>query len=184
MRNYNICIVLQVLGYLLGAAYLSGCAYTNAKPMSYGDKSTRGFRIYDAKPLLVTTPSEAKVIYVPDREHGYAVRFGAIFAKNDVELNVNDAGVLDSLKSNLDSSGFLTFVSTLGAKALEKGESVFSAFGLPTTGTRAQEIAIWDFVYDSTGKLIGLKKLASVPAVATQSAARAQTPPPSDGAEK
>jgi hypothetical protein len=139
---------------LLVASLVASCAYTDVVPVHPEDKSTWGVRVYDVKPLLLVTPAETKIIFVPNYDRAYAVRFGAFLAKNDFKIMVEN-GALKQLDSNLDSTGIIELLKTVAEKALPAL--------LKTTGGEAQSpppVALFEFIFDGQGNIAEVRRLA------------------------
>jgi hypothetical protein len=132
---------------------LCGCALSSTQPVAFGDGTTHGIRVYDVKPLLFVYDTTSVVQFVPNYNRGYAIRFGAFLAKNDVTLNVEN-GTITHLNSNLDTSDFIKVLTAIAPKLIPPGK--FSAAPAPVQGRLT---GIYDFVFDDTGRLVGLRSL-------------------------
>lgn len=142
---------------LLFTAIISGCSITTAVPVKYSDSKTEGFRIYDPKPLLVITDKQASIVFVPDYTRGYAVKFKAYLAKNKSKM-VASNGAMTEINADIDSTGVLDLLSSLGQEALKQAKTL-SALGADVTGTISNKQGIYEFNFDVQGNFTGLTKL-------------------------
>jgi len=142
---------------IVGILFLSGCAYTTAKPVDFTDRDTKGFRVYEPRPLLVVTDKSTQVVFVPNFDRGYAVRFGAFLSKNDITLKTTE-GALTEISSNIDTTAALTLFQTLGQTALQQVDKL-KALGATVEGKIPSMEGVFDFEFDAAGRFTGLKKL-------------------------
>jgi|GEM_PF-2626667 len=96
---------------------LSGCAYMTAVPVTDANRaSVQGIRVFSPKPYVVVNATGVSTIVLPDCSQEVAVQFGAVLAKQDVTLKMQN-GMLNDLTSNQDStlfpSNLLTAVTEL-----------------------------------------------------------------------
>jgi hypothetical protein len=136
---------------------LSGCAYTTAKPVPFADRDTKGFRVYEPKPLLLVTDKTTQVVFVPNFDRGYAVRFGAFLSKNDITLKTTE-GALTEVTSHIDTTAALTLLQTLGQTALQQVDKL-KALGASVDGKIPGMEGVYDFEFDVAGRFTGLKRL-------------------------
>lgn len=134
----------------------SGCAATTAVPIAPGDRTTKGFRIYDPKPMLLVTNKSTQVFFVPSYDRAYAVRFWAFLAKNDLTLKTAD-GAMTELGSHIDTTATLTLFQTLGQEALKQVDKL-KALGSNVDGTLTGKEGLYEFEFDANGKFAGLKR--------------------------
>jgi hypothetical protein len=134
----------------------SGCAATTAVPIAPGDRTTKGFRIYDPKPMLLVTSKSTQVFFVPSYDRGYAVRFWAFLAKNDLTLKTAD-GAMTELGSHIDTTATLTLFQALGQEALKQVDKL-KALGSNVDGTLTGKEGLYEFEFDANGKFVGLKR--------------------------
>lgn len=149
------------------ALLLSGCAYTTATRVTDANRDRiHGIPIFAPKALLVVSGTGASSVIVPDCSREYAVQFGTIFAKNDVDLDIAN-GILTKLGSKQDSTALpleLLKSITEAAKAvkhLDDGLSDKASGGSDT-------FSVVEVHCDSSGKLSfsevpGLKGRAVAP---------------------
>ena len=144
---------LVTVGVLLLCA---GCAATSAVPVPYADRATEGFRVYDPKPMLLVTSKSAQIVFIPNLDRGYAVRFWAFLAKNDITLKTTD-GAMTELSSHLDTTAALTLLQTLGQEALKQVDKL-KALGGPVDGTIPGKEGLYEFQFNERGEFRGLKR--------------------------
>jgi len=130
---------------------------TTIHPVAYNDDHTGGFRIYDPKPLLIVTDTNATVVFIPNYSRGYAVNFHAWLAKNTSSVKQADGGV-NEMNVNLDSSDFLNFLGQLGQKALEQAATL-KGLSSQVGGAIADRQGVYEFVFDARGDFTGLRKI-------------------------
>jgi len=153
---------------LLVVLLLGGCAYTTAHPVAYNDKDRPGVRVYDPLPLLVVTCSNAQLAVVPNFTRGYAVEFGAVLAKNQSDLKVQE-GLATEASVNLDDTALITLLQAWGEKALGAAQTL-AALGASVQGPIPGMEGIWRFDFDDSGVLKGLTSI--------QKGTPCQPPPP------
>jgi hypothetical protein len=149
---------MRYLVTVIALLLCSGCAGTTSTPVAYGDRKTEGFRIYDPKPLLVVTNKTAQVVFVPNFNRGYAVRFYAYLSKNDVTLKTAD-GAMTELGSHLDTTAALTLFQTLAQEALKQVDKL-KALGSAVDGTITGKEGLYEFEFDDNGRFVGFKKIS------------------------
>ena len=149
---------MRLLLAVVAVFLCSACASTTATPVSYGDRTTKGFRIYDPKPLLVVTNKTAQVVFVPNFDRGYAVRFYAFLSKNDLTLKTAD-GAMTELGSHIDTTAALTLFQTLAQEALKQVDKL-KALGSAVDGTITGKEGIYEFEFDDKGRFVGFKKMS------------------------
>ena len=141
------------------AAVAGGCAaWTDVVPVEYADRDAKGLRVYDPIPLLVVTAEQTSIVFVPDFERGYSVRFHAWLAKNNSSIKLADGALMTEMGSNLDTTGLLSLLQSVGGKAIENAEQL-SAFGQPVTGAITGKEGIYRFDFDETGRFTGLTEV-------------------------
>jgi hypothetical protein len=104
---------------VLSACILSGCAWTDVRPVSSADvRNQRGFVIYDQIPVLIVEGPDkdgkqaVRLSTMPNMDKPRLVNSYAVLAKNDLKLEL-DNGVLKGVTSNSDTTAFLDIVSSL-----------------------------------------------------------------------
>lgn len=141
-----------VLVFALAAASI-GCAYTTVKPATEG---TRGFRYYEAKPLLVVTDSSTSVVFIPNPDKAYAVRYIAFLSKHEITLKMKEGWWFEEVNDKTDPSEFVKGLISLGKEAIQAAVSAAKAASDPVDG---KLVGVYEFVFDGNGKLTKMKKL-------------------------
>lgn len=150
---------IQVMVMALTAGSMcSACASTIAAPVSFADRETKGFRVYDPKPMLLVTNKNAQVFFVPNYSRGYSVRFWAFMSKNDLTLKTAD-GAMTELGSHIDTTATLTLFQTLAQEALKQVDKL-KALGSNVEGTITGEEGLYEFLFDANGNFTGLGRVA------------------------
>jgi hypothetical protein len=162
MRNNRIAALVTSMATVtvLVVLTVSGCAWVSVKPIPGSDLTTKGFRYYDAKPLLVVTDTNTQVIFVPNYSRAYAVRFGAFLAKHDFKLTIADGVFFKEVDDEQDPAEFLKGLVTLGQEALKAASSAAKAASDPVGG---KLVAIYEFEFNDRGDIVGLRDLGNVP---------------------
>lgn len=153
-------MVLPLLG---GVA----CAYTVVRPLEVGDTTTRGYRFYGAMPYLLEGCTKLEVVYLPDFRRPYAVQPRAWLAKNDLDLQLA-AGQLVQAKGELDATALLTFLQTVGSKAIEQAGTFAALSTRDETGPDGRRRAtLYRFDVDDAGVVTGVTPLPLGPCPGT-----------------
>ena len=135
---------------------LSGCANVTAVPAPPGS-NVSGIRVYDVKPILVVTDQETKVVLVPNYNRAYALQINSFLAKNDVDIEL-DTGMVKTIKSDQDTTAIIELFKTLA----DKIPTPLSGASHSATGAGAtSRFAIYDFVFDDEGNLLGVRPLVT-----------------------
>jgi len=147
------------VGLLLASFLLSGCAYTYAVPITEENKNSSGFRIYGTKPILVISPTEISVQYIPNYSKEYAVRFGAFLAKNDIKFSLRDAQTVSEITANMDGTALVSNFFDFAKEAVKAGSK--SALGalVGSESSSGRKVGVFEFVFDSQGNIERLKPL-------------------------
>ena len=115
------------------AVALQGCAYVTVTPVELTDRTTKGLRIFDPKPYVVVNASGVSTVYLPDCKRAYAVQFGSVFAKNDLNLDLTN-GMLNKLESKQDTTVLGTNFLSAVTEAAKAGKSLGTAFSASADG--------------------------------------------------
>lgn len=97
-------------GLMFIACALAGCSYTTAIPVTAANPNPSGFRVNAVSTKFLRTPAGLQAVSYSDPCRQYAVRFGAVLAKNESTLTVNENGTLESIALKLDSTDAITLV--------------------------------------------------------------------------
>jgi len=146
-----------VLGLSISLFSISGCAYVTAVPAPPGSE-VRGIRVPDVKPLLVVTGGQVQVITVPNPNRAYALQFGSFLAKHDLEADFSN-GFIQKLKSNQDSTAFSVELLKSLTEAQKTPGGIFDGFSKNGGSGAANDLQVYDIVFDSAGNLVGLRPL-------------------------
>lgn len=142
---------------------LTGCAaWTSVRPVDYSDRSQTGLRVYDPIPLLVVTETSTRVVFVPNFERGYTVSFHAWLAKNQASIKVGDGALTTEMGTNMDTSGLLSLLQSVGGSALENADKL-AAFGATVEGTISKLEGIYRFEFSAEGDFLGLRPIKMLP---------------------
>lgn len=146
----------RMFAVALAAMVLGGCAWVRVMPISAEDRTTSGFRYYDAKPLLVVTDTNTQVIFVPNYSKPYAVRFGAFLAKHDLKLTITDGVFFKEVDDKQDPAEFLKGLFAIGQEAIKAASSAAKAASDPVGGKLK---SLYEFQFDNQGNFTGLKDI-------------------------
>ena len=147
----------KVVFYIFSiSVFIHGCSYTSVKPVIYTDTTTKGFRVYDPQPILVSNCESTTIGFVPDYSRGYAINVRSVMAKNKSTVKAS-GGIATELSTELDTAAFLTLIQTLGQEALKQAEKL-AGLGASATGG-LQHGGIWRMDYDETGRLSGATEI-------------------------
>ena len=93
--------------------FLSGCAYVHTEKADL-NSAPNGVRVFPSKLFIAVDQQKGQstIFYGPDMAKAYDIKPMTIFAKNDFQVDVED-GQIKSMKSDQDSSGFLTFFQSI-----------------------------------------------------------------------
>ena len=110
----------------LVAAALCGCA---GMTFHGGDGAETGIKFYTAKPYVLVSGTEAKVIYLPDLQNPVYAKPHAGMGMANYTLALNDGGMMTSFNQQTDSkiSELLTAVGGLRSLNFDAGGSQPSA---------------------------------------------------------
>jgi hypothetical protein len=134
--------------------FTTSCAYTSAKKIGY-ESEADGIRVYDPQTLLIVTCNNAQLVSVPDFTRGYAIKMGAVLAKNNTTVKVTE-GLLTEVSANLDDSALLSLLQSWGEKALGAAKDL-AALGAQVPGTIPGMEGVWVLDVDrKTGALTGM----------------------------
>ena len=160
---------------MLPVLALTGCAYVTAQPLTGpNDTTTSGIRVHEVKPILVISNQTVEVKFIPNPDRGYAIKFGAFLAKNNVTLELENS-VFKKITADMDSTRFVQFLETVGKAAIENAGPL-AALGGPAEGDAPRSVWIYEFVFDGEGGIKELKLLAPLGAAP----AALSIPPPPD----
>ena len=146
----NIARIVACVGL---ASIVGACAGTTAIPVSSDDIKTEGFRYAETKPILIVTSDGPEVVFIPNKDRQYAVRFYAFLAKNKSSMHLSN-GMLTQIDADLDTTKIIDLLS-----------QVLDKIAPDATDNAAVEVGggdllqVYDFVFDGNGNLIGLRKL-------------------------
>src|SRR5690242_7927005 len=112
---------------------LSGCAYVHTEKADL-NSAPDGVRVFPSKLFIAVDQQKGQsaIFYGPDMTKAYDIKPVTIFAKNDFQIDVED-GQVKSLKSDQDSSGFLTFFQSITGTALKAAGAPVSSQNIPLT---------------------------------------------------
>lgn len=145
---------LLVLMLVFSAA---GCAYTEVKRIAGNDTDTKGFRYYEAKPLLVVTDSTVQIVFVPNLDRAYAVRYHAFLTKHEIKLTNTEGWWLKEVHEKSDPAEFIKGLIALGQEALKAAaEAGAKAASQPVAG---KLVGVYQFVFDGNGNIQEMKEL-------------------------
>jgi hypothetical protein len=148
----------KMLGILTTIVSMSACSYTTAEPVKFADRDTDGFRFYDVKPLLVITPTNTNVIYVPDFERGYSAQLGAILTKNKSIIKINNS-VLSEVEGDLDATGPLSGFFSYASTALTEGAKLGAVISESISGGVPGRYGVFEFELDDAGQIVNLRPI-------------------------
>lgn len=141
---------------------LEGCAYVEAKKMALtatAEDFDGGFPYFMKKPLLIVSNATVNVIWVDDHTNFWAVKIGAVLAKNKSKVEFGNNGSLSKIDADLEDDAiaikFLDFASNALGEAMKAGLLSGSVNGMGQTG----KFQIFDFEYDQFGNILRLKPL-------------------------
>jgi hypothetical protein len=123
---------------LIGCILLSGCSYVHTEKADL-NAAPNGVRVFPSKFFLAADAqkNQSTIFYAPDMQKAYDIKPITIFAKNDFQVDVEE-GQIKSLKSNQDTTGFLTFFQSIAGSALKaaglpvSSQNIEGTFGLPS----------------------------------------------------
>jgi hypothetical protein len=141
-------VTLTMLGF--------GCAWTTVTPVAKDDRTTPGFRYYDAKPLLLVTKTNTQIVFVPNYSRPYAVSFGAFLAKHEMKLTITDAVFFKEIDDKQDPSELVKGLIALGQDALKAAASAASAASDAVAG---ELVAVYEFKFDDNGNITAMKQV-------------------------
>lgn len=143
---------------------LQGCSYIEAKklPLNYAKTDINkyeGFPYYMKKPLLVVNDTNVSLIWVDDHTNFWAIKIGAVLAKNKSIIELGNNGAPTKIQADLEDDAiaikFLDLASNALGEAMKAGLLGGSVPGSGATG----KFQIFDFVYDASGNIDKLKPL-------------------------
>lgn len=141
----------------LSPILLSACAYVTAVPAPPGSDA-RGIRVPDIKPLLVVTGGQVEVVTVPNPNRAYAVQFGSFLAKHNLEAQFSN-GFINSIKSDQDTTAFSIELLKALTEATKAGVAISDGFSADGGSGEANDLQVYDIVFDDLGNLVALKPL-------------------------
>lgn len=165
----------ELLTFVSLAVLATGCAYTTAVPIQYGDRETEGFRVYDPQTLLIVTCDNAEVVTVPDYQRGYALQAKAYLAKNDTIFKM-EGGQLAEVDTKLDTTALLSLLQSWGERALDQVQNL-GALGASVGGGLKGMEGVWLLRADQTGAMVELKQLAKATSTCPPAGSGAATAP-------
>lgn len=137
---------LKVFAKISAALVASGCATVTATPVTKKNPDPSGLRVSPARQIVMSTGAGSEVINIADPCIQYAVRFDAIFAVNNTEMNLNENGTLKSIDTELDTTKALEVIKDLVAPLVPGASSPISG-----SGALRSEMQLFDFVCDGDG---------------------------------
>ncbi|PTX53859.1 hypothetical protein C8N43_3902 [Litoreibacter ponti] len=149
--------MIRTLIFALMAASTTACAYNYAVPITDANRKSPGIRVYGTKPLLQVSASEVKVLFVPNYNEEYALRFGAFLAKNDVNIQLGPSQTLQSITAKPDGTALVTGLLDFAKEAVKQGaddlgDALFS-------GRTAGEVQVYDIIFNPDGSIRELRPL-------------------------
>lgn len=124
--------------WIFVVSVLCGCAYVETNRADPGG-IPNGVRVYPTRLYIAVDEARnmTRIFTGPDMRRAYDIRPVSIFAKHDFQLDITD-GQISQMRSNQDSTAFLTFIretAALAAKAAGlpvSSENIEGTFGLRT----------------------------------------------------
>ena len=130
-----------------------GCAFTTVVPAG---ENTPGFRYFEAKPLLVVTKDSTRVVFVPNPDKAYAVRYYAFLSKQEITLKMKEGWWFEEVSDKRDPTVFVKGLVAIGEEAVEAGVSAAKAASESVDGNL---VGVYEFVFDDQGNIERMKKL-------------------------
>lgn len=141
---------------------LEGCAYVEAKKVALTAPAKDfdgGFPYFMKKPLLVVNNTNVTVIWVDDHTNFWAIKIGAVLAKNKSSIEFGNNGGISKIAADLEDDAiaikFLDLASSALGEAMKAGLLAGEATGTGETG----KFQIFDFEYGADGNIVKLKPL-------------------------
>lgn len=137
---------------------ISACSYVTAVPTTkYAP--TEGIPIPTVKPLLVISGGQASILFVPNMNRTYALRFGSFLAKHEFSADLQN-GMLTKLSSKQDGTDVPIALIKLVQAAVEKGVPIGAAFsGQVNDAAGGGLVQVYDIIFSEEGDFIALKPL-------------------------
>lgn len=154
--------VLFTLALLLFSLFsLYGCSYLEAKKIPIGAKSSEyeGFPFYMKKPLLVVNNTAVNVIWVDDRTNLWAIKVGAVLAKNKSAIELGNSGAPSKINADLEDDAIALKFLDLASSALQETLKAKLLGDTATGSGETGKFQIFDFEYDNDGNITRLKPL-------------------------
>ena len=151
MRSTRTLLALTV------AALLAGCAITTVKPIAGNDTKTKGFRYYEAKPLLIVTQDGAQIVFIPNLDRAYAIQYRAFMTKHEIKLTMTEGWWYKEIHEKSDPADFIKGLIALGQEALEAATAAGAKAALdPVAG---KLVGIYEFRFDGQGNIQTMHRL-------------------------
>lgn len=159
------------------AVALTGCAYVTATPVTKSNFETvKGIRVFSPRPYVVVNGQGVSTIVLPDCSREYALDFGAVLAKNDVSITLEN-GMLGKLDSKQDSTVIGTNFLSAVTEAVKAGKSLGTAFSTKADGG-TDSLAVYEVSCDAASRTLSVTPVRAIPKAST---APMQVLPPGDG---
>ena len=139
------------------ATLLAGCAITTVTPVARDDTKTKGFRYYEAKPLLIVTQDSAQIVFVPNLDRAYAIQYRAFMTKHEISLTMTEGWWYKEIHEKSDPAEFIKGLIALGREALETATAAGAkAASDPVSG---KLVGIYEFRFDGQGNIQTMHQL-------------------------
>jgi hypothetical protein len=135
--------------------FSAACTYVTAVPTSPNNPA-EGIPIPTVKPMLVVSGGQASILYVPNPNRSYALRFGSFLAKHDFNFDLQNA-MLSKMDSKQNSTEVPIALINLISKAVEKGTPIGAAFSGQANDAAGGPIQVYDLIFSDDGDLIGVR---------------------------